>query len=211
MSDATTDDTTTDSATDDSTDTEAEPPDDPRVARTRSAVHEAGRGLLVESGPAAITHAAIASAARVSRTTLYKYWPTRADLLIDICDGVEPQVRIPPSGDVRSDLLRLTTNVADTLADPDLRKLFASMLVQTQWEDEARQAQLALTDRGLADLTALLDAGVESGDLPPGLDPTRAAGRLLGPVFFSALVSGADFDAADVERVVDDWLATVRR
>lgn len=184
--------------------------DDPRVARTRHAVHEAGRELLVASGPAAVTHAAVASAARMSRTTLYKYWPTRFDLLADICRATKPDAAIEPSGDVRTDLIRMTSEVANNLADRESRKMFASMVAQSQWDDDAREAQAALIGVGLEDLTKVLDAGVASGDLPSGIAPQRAASRLLGPIFFAATVIDVQVGDDDIESIVDDWLAAVR-
>lgn len=197
---------------DDSTTTTASAHDDPRVARTHEAVHEAGRGLLVESGPAAVTHAAIATAARVSRTTLYKYWPTRFELLTEICRAAKPGATVEPTGDVRADLVRLTAEVAANFADRESLKMFVSMVAQSQWDDDARSAQAALIGVGLSDLAAILEAGEEAGQLPPGIDPRDAAMRLLGPLFFSATVLHDDRSGSKAtEALVDDWLLTVRR
>jgi len=184
--------------------------DDPRVVRTRSAVHEAGRELLVESGPAAVTHAAIASAARLSRTTLYKYWPTRLDLVYEICEAARPHPAIRPHGDVRLDLIRLATEVAHELTERDIRKIIASMVAQSQWDDDAREIQQAMIGLGISDLTAILDAAVETGQLPVGIDPDRAANRLLGPLFFATMVNDVDVGSAEIESIVDDWLESVR-
>jgi AcrR family transcriptional regulator len=187
---------------------DADDQDDPRIVRTRHAVHEAGRELLVESGPASVTHAAIASAARLSRTTLYKHWPTRSDLLVEICRAAKPHSAIRPCGDVRSDLVQLISDAAENLGDRESRKMFASMVAQSQWDDEAREAQAALIGVGMADLAAVLRAGVESGALRPGIEPTSAAGRLLGPLFFAALVTDVDVTSDEVEAIVDDFVAT---
>lgn len=183
---------------------------DPRVARMRRAVHEAGRELVLASGPSVVTHAAVASAARVSRTTLYKYWPTRVELLVEICHANEKQRVVVPSGDVRADLVALVSEIAQSLSDPDSVKMFASMLAQAQWDPEARETQASLAAAGLDDLTTILDAAVATGQLSSGIDPRRAAGRLLGPFLFAALVIDARLDVDDVEPTVDDWLTSVR-
>jgi len=187
------------------------PTDDPRIVRTRAAVHEAGRELLVESGPAAVTHAAIASAARLSRTTLYKHWPTRIDLVHEICEAARPRPAIRPHGDVRLDLVELATEVVRDLTERDIRKIIASMVAQSQWDDDAREIQQAMIGLGISDLTAILDAAVETGQLPVGIEPGRAANRLLGPLFFAAMVNDIDISTTEVESIVDDWLESVRR
>ena len=183
---------------------------DPRVQRTRQAVHEAGRALLHEAGPDAITHAAIAGAARVSRTTLYKHWPTRAELLVDVCRSIDPRRHVEPSGDVRADLVAVATGTAAVLADPDARRGFAQMLAQAQWDDDAREVLTTLTGAGLADLERVLEAGRSAGDVPDDVDVLDVAARLLGPLVFSALLAGDAPGAPTVERLVDDWLAATR-
>lgn len=188
----------------------AAPADDPRIVRTRAAVHEAGRELLVESGPAAVTHAAIASAARLSRTTLYKHWPTRVDLVHEICEAARPRPAVRPHGDVRLDLVELVIEVARDLTERDIRKIVASMVAQSQWDDDAREIQQAMIGLGISDLTTILDAAVETGQLPVGIDPARAANRLLGPLFFAAMVNDIDISTTEIESIVDDWLHSVQ-
>ncbi|WP_420452114.1 TetR/AcrR family transcriptional regulator [Ilumatobacter sp.] len=183
---------------------------DPRVRRTHEAVHDAGRELLLEQGPEAITHAAMASAARLSRTTLYRYWPTRAELLLDICQASEPRRRVEPSGDLRRDVVDVATASSEVLVEPAKRKMLAQMLAQAQWDAEAREVLATLAGVGITDLHAILDRGVTDGELRPGIDPGTVAGRLLGPLLFAALVEHRALDVAAIERLVDDWLATVR-
>ena len=184
--------------------------DDPRVVRTRQAVHAAGLKLLVESGPAAVTHVAVAAATTLSRTTLYKHWPTRVDLLVEVCHSGESPMAIDPGGDIRADLVQLAAAVAGTLADPESRKLFASLLVTSQWDGDDRELRSAMIARGVADLELVLESGVAAGDLPAGIDPAHAAGRLFGPLLFTALVTDVEIGPSEVESIVDDWLATVR-
>lgn len=185
--------------------------DDPRIERTRAAVLEAGVPILVEKGPEAVTHAAVASAARVSRTTVYKHWPTRGELLFDVLDHVEPHKHVEPSGDIRADLQQMGRHMAAAFEDERLNKVFSSLLAQAQWDDETTQAQQALISAAAADMSDVLDAAVEAGHLRPGIDPLRAAGRLVGPMFFAALIARQPLTLAEVEELVDDWLATYTR
>ncbi|MFN3258048.1 MAG: TetR/AcrR family transcriptional regulator [Ilumatobacter sp.] len=183
---------------------------DPRVERTRHAVITAGIPILLENGPDGVTHAAIATAARVSRTTLYKYWPTRAELLFDILNNVKPRTRPELSGDIRTDLLHKANEMAEAFADPRLTKVFSALITQAQWDDETNHAQEALIEAGLADMQTVLEAAVENGQLSERIEPIHAVSRLVGPMFFAALIARRPMDADDVERLVDDWLASIR-
>ncbi len=182
-------------------------PADPRTERTRSAVLEAGVEILFERGPEAVTHASTASAARVSRTTVYKHWPTRGELVFDVLNCVEPHRTVEPTGNIRADMMQMARNLAQGFADPGLNKVFVSLLSQAQWDDETSEVQDALIASAMVDMTAVLDAAVESGQLVQGVDPLRAAGRLIGPMFFAALIARRPIVGDEVDRLVDDWLA----
>jgi AcrR family transcriptional regulator len=183
--------------------------EDPRINRTRAAVHEAGLAVLFESGTEGITHAALATATGMSRTTLYKHWPTRVELLIDICKQVEPHNTTELTGDTRTDLVAMTLDVADLLRDPHARRAFSSLLAQAQSDPDALKVSNVLSGDGLAEITQVLQAAVADGQIPCGIDAEEVAGRLLGPILFGALVTRRDTKVADVEAIVDAWLASV--
>src|SRR5215469_3766015 len=59
-------------------------PGNPRVRRTRDRILAAARDLLADSGPAGLTYSLLAERAGVTRQTLYRHWPSRAALLVDL-------------------------------------------------------------------------------------------------------------------------------
>ncbi|HEY6495190.1 MAG TPA: TetR/AcrR family transcriptional regulator, partial [Trebonia sp.] len=56
----------------------------PRVKRTRDRMLAAARELLAEAGPAGLTYSSLAERAGVTRQTLYRHWPERSALLVDL-------------------------------------------------------------------------------------------------------------------------------
>src|SRR5580698_11636140 len=56
----------------------------PRVRRTRDRILAAARELLAETGPAGLTYSLLAERAGVTRQTLYRHWPSRSGLLVDL-------------------------------------------------------------------------------------------------------------------------------
>ena len=188
----------------------AEVSTDPRTERIRVAVMDAGTTLLSEYGPDRVNHAAIASAAGVSRTTLYKYWPTRAKLLQDILVALDTHPPMPSTGDLRADLLTMLNDIRVGMSDPIRRRIFSVMLAQAQWDPDLIEAQDSLRAIPLAGLHELFAAAVDRGEMVAGVDPVVAAGRLIGPLVFAALVVRDDVLEVDTESIVDDWLSTVR-
>lgn len=186
------------------------PASDPRVERTRQAVLDAGMTLIAEQGPDGVNHAAIAVAAGVSRTTLYKYWPTRAKLILDILMAFDSHPAQEPSGNLRTDLVTLLSELQTSMSDPIRRRVFSSMLAQAQWDDDVNEAQNTLRAVPLGGLEVLFNAAAQRGEIVKGIVVMEAAGRLIGPLLFAALIANDDTNLIDVESIVDDWLATVR-
>jgi AcrR family transcriptional regulator len=70
-------------------------PTDPRVERSREAVLDAGVELLLEGGLHAVTVEAIVERSGVARSTVYRHWHSRNDLIVDTVNRV-----MPPAPDV---------------------------------------------------------------------------------------------------------------
>ena len=56
-------------------------PRDPRVDKS---IRDAARRLLLDEGYAAVTVERVAKEAQVSKTTIYRRWPSKADLVFDL-------------------------------------------------------------------------------------------------------------------------------
>jgi AcrR family transcriptional regulator len=57
---------------------------DPRIDRTRQHVLACALEILLAKGADAVTYSEVGRVARVSRNTLYRHWPTREQLLVDL-------------------------------------------------------------------------------------------------------------------------------
>ena len=99
----------------------------PRSATVVSAVSGAVIDQLSAVGYPAMTMESIARIAGVSRTTLYRRWPTKAALLATV---VEPRLRsyddFRPTGHTERDLVLLMQMLRDNAQRPDGRALYAA-------------------------------------------------------------------------------------
>ena len=78
---------------------------DARVVRTRHDIGHATLDVLIDEGRDAVTHPHIAEVAGYSRATVYKHWPTRADLLREALGHLGELHHHVPIGDLRTDLI----------------------------------------------------------------------------------------------------------
>src|SRR5690554_1819280 len=72
---------------------------DARVVRTRANVLRAATDLLVEGGPTAVTIDAIVARSGVARSTIYRHWDTRDDVLLAVIERCAPRID-PPGADL---------------------------------------------------------------------------------------------------------------
>lgn len=183
-------------------------PDDPRVERTRALVIAAAAELLMQDGPGAITHANVASAASVSRTTVYNHWPTREDLLratIDSIDQSAPDID-DLTGTLRIDLGILCQRLVTDLIDDQRAPLIANMMERALHDEvvESVRNQFFAEYRGL--FRVVLDKAMSDSELRRDLDADRAMAGLLGSLLFARFLSPDEFDQHYADAVIDDFI-----
>jgi len=182
--------------------------DDPRVERTRAAVIDAASDLLVSEGPGAITHANVAAAANVSRTTVYNHWPTREDLLRTTIDSVG---RFTPdesvlTGPIRTDLDTLCEHLVADLID-DQRAPMIANLMERALHDAAvvsvRDEFAALFEQAFR---VAFERAIERGELRADIDVQRSLASIVGSFLFARFMSSDEFERAYADRVLDDFV-----
>src|SRR6186997_2184128 len=93
---------------------------DPRVARSRAAVISAATELLVESGPSAVTIDAIVARSGVAKSTIYRHWGSRDDVLLDVMEVCAPDLGAPdPSLGFEGGLREIAHRIGAIFNDPE--------------------------------------------------------------------------------------------
>lgn len=176
---------------------------DPRIRRTRDAVLPAALAVLAERGFASFTMEAVAEAAGVSKSTVYRYWPTKLALLRDALEGLnrQPDAELE-AGPARARIERLLEHLAAALGDSLLSACIPALIEAAERHPEVAGFLHQYSERRRSALAAVLRKGIEDGELPAHLDPELAALALSGPVFYRRLMTPAPLPPADVPRLV---------
>lgn len=180
-------------------------PRDPRVDR---AALDAALALLAEGGPGAVTIEAVAARAGVARTTVYRRWRGRDELLAAALDDLAG--RLMPTtnlGDTRADLVATVDAAIDVLTAPDTGPVIAALISRiARQADEVQELRHRLVDARRSELGTILSRGVARGELGRGTDLDASAELLLGPVYYRLLLAGRRPGPGYSERVVDVFL-----
>jgi AcrR family transcriptional regulator len=173
--------------------------ENPRVQRTRSRILTTARELLAEAGPAGLTYSRLAERAGVTRQTLYRHWPARSGLLVDlILEG--PEVGYPqPGSDPRAVATAWLVSLRAGLTDPAAR---AAVLAVTAEADHDPDCARALEGIAADRLAALNDLLAPSGYRLTAADYMLLTGPLLARLFFER----GEVTSGFLDVVVSQWL-----
>ncbi|GAA0908939.1 TetR/AcrR family transcriptional regulator [Virgisporangium aurantiacum] len=162
---------------------------------------QAADDLLVEHGIARLTVEAIAQRAGVAKQTIYRWWPSKTDLLLDafLTDAAEELVP-PDTGDLVTDLHVHLSNLARFLTNSDAGAVYRALTAEslhdprlaTRLRTEYLSAQRA-RDR------LPLQRAVIRGHLPASTDLDALADHLVGPLYYRALITGEEIAPPYVE------------
>jgi AcrR family transcriptional regulator len=179
-----------------------------RSEQARQAVLEAADDLLVEKGFAGVTIEGIAAAAGVAKQTIYRWWPTKTDVLLDafLQDAAE-DLTAHDHGDLARDLREYLSRLATFLTRSDAGVVFKALLGHAQ-HDQAFAATLRsrfLEQQYRRDRLPL-ERAIRRGQLPADLDLAVEVDQLVGPIYHRVLVTGAPVDRTFTDRLVTSYL-----
>jgi AcrR family transcriptional regulator len=155
-----------------------------RSERARVAVLESTIDLCREEGFARMTIEGIAERAGVSKKTIYRWWSSKGEVLLDaLVDQAEAAAAFPDSGDIVLDLTEQTMSVVELLSPQDTSP-YASLIAEGQRDPSLATAiRGRLIDPFIARFDERVRSAIEAGDLPADTDLGVAVDLFYGPIY----------------------------
>ena len=182
----------------------------PRDPERDRAILDATLDLLAEEGYARLSIEAVAQRAGVGKPTLYRRWPSKAQLVIEAIHHSHRETKIAPPGPIRERLISHVTQLMNNIRRQRTRALMAGLIGELPRDPELASAmrEVFLSKRRRV-LFRIFDDAIAAGELPAGLDHDLAADLLVGPILLRALVTGDSLPASMGPTIVDAFLAGV--
>ncbi|MFC5219130.1 TetR/AcrR family transcriptional regulator [Streptomyces coerulescens] len=163
-----------------------------RSEKSRRAIYDAALALVAEVGYPRTTIEGIAARAGVGKQTIYRWWSSKAEVLMEAfldlgeqsaqAMGHEPYA-IPDTGDLAADLKAVLRATVDELKDPRFeapsRALAAEGVVNEQL---GREFVTKLLEPSLQLYVERLRTAQEAGDMRPDIDPRIALELFVSPL-----------------------------
>lgn len=169
------------------------------------AIRAAVLQVLAEVGYRRLTMDDVALAAGVSKATIYRRWPSKADLLISIIhEASDETLTVPDTGSLRGDLIALLTALTGVLSGPGggaSRALLGAMTDEPALADAFRRGPL---HRWAQAFIAVFERAVRRGECSGAVLPSLAAEAGSAILLQRWLISGQPVAPEVAQAVVDD-------
>lgn len=174
-----------------------------RSARVVTEVLTATLEVFAEQGYAGLSIDDVAQRAGVNKTTVYRRWPTKAELVGAAVFSLRDKEAPPPdTGDLRRDLLEIVTRLAEVMVTPRRRALMHAFLLGNA-EPELQALLTRLRQERPAIPHVVFERAFARGELPAGSDTQLIAAALIGPIHSRASWKREQLDGAFLRALVE--------
>ncbi len=183
-----------------------------RSARVREAVIAATLAELAESGYAGLSLEGVARRAGVHKTTLYRRWGTREDLVLEaILDQVGAHVAVADTGVLRDDLLELARTAARNAVAPEVAAMARTVAAESPHNPRLAEANRRFWAERLAIDGVIVERAIGRGEIAEGTDPQQVIESVIGPIHLRLLLTDEPVDDDFLVHIVDVVVNGVRR
>ena len=175
----------------------------PRARAKRDQILSGARRVFLRDGFAGASTDAIAAEARVSKRTLYAYYPSKEELFAEVMRRLtieNPQTRALESIDemspgdrqeLRRDLLELVRKIVTTMMQPDYLSLLRTTIADThRFPQLGGLFRATVPERALRSFAVFVERGRDRGVVRADVDGETAARMFIGPLLTYAVLNG---------------------
>lgn len=175
----------------------------PRSTAADAAILEATRASLVDLGWSKLTMGDVATRAGVAKTTLYRRWAGKNELVVDAVAVLFDELELPDRGSLAADVQGVVLQFAALLERPEARTALMAVVAESTRDDSLRhRIRSAIVDRQKRLVLLGRERAQARGELRYEDDASTAARNadlifdvIAGAVVHRTLVSAEPVDA----------------
>lgn len=182
----------------------------PRDLEAAGAILDKALALLEKHGYEGVSIDAVAAAAGVAKTTIYRHWPSKPEMIAAAARPLfQELVDVPLRGNVRAELVQLVEYVR-TLMSGRAGRVLQILLREAGTHEAVNELVQPAIYRRRKLFLQVLNRAIARGQLRPDIDQDVVVDMLLGPLWVRMTVTAAPIPQDLAEQVVDNVLRGIR-
>lgn len=175
-----------------------------RNPQSEEAILDAATSILAETGYAGFSIEAVARRAKAGKPTIYRWWPSKAHLLLDVYKRLKDVLPEADTGTVTGDIIMFLDDLTAFWSGP-AGDVFRSLLAEAQVDEKAAVALRAYSLDRVEHTSIIFERAKARGEVRQDVD-SRAASNLLSAFAWKLLLTGRLQTAHDEIRSLADIL-----
>jgi len=159
--------------------------------------------LVRTEGAAGLTTERLATKARVSKSTIYKRFSDRIDVLAKALHYLDWRPEVDDLGDLRRELIQYQQDRERFFNRPGVARVLIAVLAAATGDAAIRRAATDHMRRQLAVVHEVLQRARQRGDLTTSMSDDTIVTMLCGAAYYRAVVEGRELEPAFLEELVD--------
>ncbi|KQU72757.1 TetR family transcriptional regulator [Aminobacter sp. DSM 101952] len=173
-----------------------------RSPESADAILEAAEAVLIENGYSGFSIEAVARRARAGKPTIYRWWPNKASLLLEVYQRQKRDVDYPDTGSIEEDLFGFARSLFVHWRETPSGGIFRSMLAEAQSDPSAAEALADYAAGRRANTGKLVARAKARGEVAAHVDPEQVADLVASYAWVHLLTGRLDEDDATLRRAI---------
>ena len=163
-----------------------------RNPESAEAILEAAEAVLLEQGYAGFSIEAVARRARAGKPTIYRWWPSKAALLLDVYHRQKRDVDFGSGVSLEDDIFRFLGSLLRQWRETPTGDIFRSIVAEAQSDETAAEALAGYMRERRLQTGQIAERAKTSGEIHPDVDPAMVADMLSGYAWIHLLTGRLD-------------------
>lgn len=166
---------------------------------TETAILDAAERIIAAKGLPRLRMEAVAKEARAGKATLYKWWPTRGELLLAVYNRHKHRADYADLGSLDRDLTAVLDMIVSHWKTPEGR-LFRQIIAEAQFDPDVAKALEGFRRERAEGLRGLFDRALARGEIPAGSNRDLLAEIVMGFLWQRLLTDRLDINFTEAAR-----------
>lgn len=182
-----------------------------RNPASQEAILDAAQAVMQEGGIAGFSIEAVARRARAGKPTIYRWWPHRTALMLDVYKRFKNARSFPDSGSLRADLISfLEDHLLGFWQGSLCGTVYRAVVAEAQTDPEAAKVLKTYQAERMAYSAQMVDRAKARGEVPAETDGEMIVDLVVSYAWHQLLLGQIDEAMARVPAVIDTILGGVR-